>query len=47
MGDFNTARFSDEKIVGKPLTFAELTPFNNCITACELSDLKHMGSPWS
>ena len=43
MGDFNTARFCYEKIGGKPLAFAKLTPFNNCINAYELSDLKHIG----
>jgi len=35
MGNFNTARFFDEKIRGKSLTFEKLSLFNDCLTfAC-------------
>jgi len=47
VGDFNTSRLFDEKIGGKPLTFPELSPFNDCINACMLSDLQHVRSHWS
>jgi len=32
---------------GKTLTFAKLAPFNDCINACVLSNLKYVGSKWS
>ena len=46
LGDFNTARYTDEKLRGKALSFANLTPFNDCINVCQLMDLKHVGFKW-
>jgi len=46
-GDFNTARFTDEKVGGKALSFQQLGPINDFITSCSLSDLRSVGSPWS
>ena len=47
LGDFNIARFTDEKLGGKTLPFAKLASSNDCITKCQLMDLKHVGSKWS
>jgi len=46
-GDFNTTRFTNEKMGGNPLSFQLLAPFNDVITACSLLDLRSMGSIWS
>ena len=47
MGDFNTARYTDEKMGGKPLSFIKLSPFNDCIAECQLLEVIHVGSKWS
>ena len=46
-GDCNIARYTDEKFRGKPLTFNQLSFFNDFITRCSLSDLRSVGSYWS
>ena len=40
MGDFNTVRFTDEKIGVKLLSINQLKEFNDCVDSCTLSDLK-------
>ena len=47
MGDFNTVRFTDEKLGGKPITFNKLKEFNDCIDFCSLSDMRCTGNRWS
>jgi len=47
MGDFNTARFSDEKLGGKAFSSEKLSHINDCINSCQLKDLRHLGSIWS
>jgi len=47
MGDFNTARFSDENVGGNPLSIKKLTDFNGCIQHCSLSDIESLGSAWT
>lgn len=46
-GDFNTARFTTEKVGGKALLFSQLSPFNDFISSCALSDLRSGGSTWT
>ena len=46
LGDFNTARHSDEKLGRNPPPLAKLAPSNSCINSCQLFDLKHIGSHW-
>ena len=46
-GDFNTARYTSEKIGGKSLTFLQLSSFNNFIASCFLFDLSSVGNHWS
>ena len=46
-GDFNTARFSNEKVGGQQLSFSKLRSFNDFISNCALSDLRSVGSTWS
>ena len=35
LGDFNFARYTNEKIGGKSLSFAKLSPFNNHLNSCQ------------
>ena len=46
-GDFNTARFSYEKVGGRPLSFSQLNSFNDFISNCSLLDMRSMGSTWT
>ena len=46
-GDFNTARYTGEKVGGKALSLAQLSPFNDCLSHCNLSDLKSKSGIWS
>ena len=46
-GDFNTARFTTEKVGGKTLKLGQLSSFNDCLSQCNLSDLRSMGGTWS
>ena len=46
-GDFNTARFSNKKVGGHPLSFAQLSFFNDFVTKCSFLDLKSVGSTWT
>jgi len=41
--DFNSARYSSEKVGGKALSLAQLKPFNDCISYCKLPDLNSTG----
>jgi len=43
----NTTRFTDEKLGGKKLSFAQLEQYNSAINDCVLSDIKSIGSQWS
>ena len=43
-GDFNTARYTNEKVEGRTLNIGQLAPFNDCITHCNLSDMRSKGS---
>jgi hypothetical protein len=46
-GDYNTARYTDEKIGGRYLNISQLRDFNDCIDKCGLSDIRSTGSIWS
>ena len=46
-GDFNTARFTNEKVRGRNLNSHQLSSFNDFITSCYLMDLRSVGSIWS
>ena len=46
-GDYNTSRFTDEKVGGRTLFFQQLSAFNDFISACSLFDLKFVRSKWS
>jgi len=46
-GDFNTARYTNEKVGGRTLNIGQLVPFNDCVTHCNLSDMRSKGSSWS
>ena len=43
LGDFNSARFTSEKIGGRKLTMDMLRPFNECLDLCGLSDIRSFG----
>ena len=43
-GDFNTARFTNEKVGGKPLSYQQLSSFNDFVNVCSLLDLKSVGA---
>ena len=47
LGDFNTARFLDEKMGGSRLTFSKVESFNQFIDDCSLSDIRSSGNYWS
>ena len=47
MGDFNTVRFTDEKLGGKLLSINQLKEFNDCLDYCSLTDMKSTGNYWS
>jgi len=47
LGDFNIARFIEEKLGGSPLSIKKLKDFNDCISYCSLSDIASKGSSWS
>jgi len=47
VGDFNVARYSDEKIGGRSISIQQLQDFNDFIDSCALSDIKHIGDKWS
>ena len=47
LGNFNVARFTDEKIDGKPLSIQKLKDFNDYISYCSLSDIISSGSKWT
>ena len=46
-GDFNTARFTSEKVGGKTLSFSQLSPFNDFMSKAALSNIRSVGSIWS
>ena len=47
LGDFNVARFMNEKLSGKSLSIHQLQDFNDCISYCSLSDITSSRSIWS
>ena len=47
MGDFNTARYTNEKLGGRRLKISQLRDFNDCLDICALSDIRSTGSIWS
>ena len=47
LGDFNTARYMDEKLGGNKLTFKQLTSFNTLIDDISLSYIRSSGNYWS
>lgn len=46
-GDFNTARYTNEKIGGRYLSISQLRDFNECLDKCGLTDIRSTGSFWS
>ncbi|KAK1298314.1 hypothetical protein QJS10_CPB14g00920 [Acorus calamus] len=42
-GDMNEVRFTHEKVGGRPPTLRRLRKFNQCISDCNLQDMKAMG----
>ena len=47
VGDFNVARYNDEKVGGRFLSIQQLQDFNDFIDSCALSDKKSSGGKWS
>jgi len=47
LGDFNSTRYTDEKVGGNQLSFANLASFNNFIDHCSLLDIRCLGNKWS
>ena len=47
LGAFNEARYTDERVGGKPLSIQKLKNFNNCISYCSLSDIRSSGKKWT
>ncbi|XP_074314271.1 uncharacterized protein LOC141649480 [Silene latifolia] len=43
LGDFNNVLYSNERI-GKVVRDAEMFPFQNAMTSCDLQDMKSMGA---
>lgn len=39
LGDFNSVRFTNERIGGRRLAIAQLRNFNDCLDSCGLSDV--------
>ncbi|KAK1327171.1 hypothetical protein QJS10_CPA01g01631 [Acorus calamus] len=46
-GDFNDIRYSNEKVGGRPAHSRRLARFNQCISDCNLQDLKATGNLYS
>ena len=47
LGDFNSVRYTDEKVEGKQLSFSQLSSFNSFVDHCSLSDIRSFGNKWS
>ena len=47
VGDFNVAKYSDEKVGGRTLSIQQLQDFNDFTAACALTDISHTGGKWS
>ena len=47
LGDFNSARYTYEKVGGNQLSFTHLALFHNYIDHCSLSDIRSIGNKWS
>lgn len=47
IGDFNTSRYSTEKVGGRFLNMKQLKDFNDCIDSCKLSDVRSNGGLWT
>ncbi|KAK1304558.1 hypothetical protein QJS10_CPB11g00529 [Acorus calamus] len=46
-GDFNEVRYSHEKLGGRPLYPRRIAKFNNCLSHCNLQDLRATGTDFS